>query len=164
MVVPSNDWFEATRTPRPSCLYEEGMFVGGQTWTISGDAVWESGTELNSAEASGGGAFIVDSDAMMGTSESMMISSPAGSSGNLYVGVDQPSGTMLGTGLSGDIIEITVAMAEAPTWGGYEVDVNGWVQTPWFGWVNVNHAPWLYNGEIHSWQWAEEPEMDAEGL
>lgn len=51
-----------------------------------------------------------------------------------------------------------------PTWAGYPVDANGYVQTaPWLGSLYVTHAPWAWSPMVNKWLYIPENGVSPEG-
>ena len=61
MVVPSNDAFTSNGDPAATPLFDaSGNFLGPKTWVLTGNDIWDAGTEVNGLS---GSAFIVGENA-----------------------------------------------------------------------------------------------------
>ena len=61
MVVPSNDAFTSNGDPTATPLFDAaGNFLGPKTWVLTGNDIWDAGTEVNGLY---GSAFIVGQNA-----------------------------------------------------------------------------------------------------
>ncbi len=59
----------------------------------------------------------------------------------------------------GEVIEQPGEAGPAPQWGGYNIDVSGFVYTgDWMGVLYVEEAPWVYSYNLGGWVYAVEPE------
>ncbi len=77
-------------------------------------------------------------------------------SGDLYI-ADQNSGT---------IYKLTDTVELGNNWAGFEIldNPSGWVNTEnWMGWVQVDFAPWIWNGNLQKWIYIEEENITEEG-
>ena len=67
MVLPSNDLFIANAQADAYNLFnDDGTFVGPQIINVTGEQVYDAGTELNDASLDGGAAFVAGSTATAG--------------------------------------------------------------------------------------------------
>jgi hypothetical protein len=66
MVVPSNDSFLGNDSPTAVELFDAGGTFVASNFTITGDRIWDAGTEVNQLL---GSAYVVGQDATMGDAE-----------------------------------------------------------------------------------------------
>ena len=96
MVVPSNDTFIGVDDPTQFALFDAmGAFLGPQVINITGDYIYDAGTEVNNAAPDGGAAFVVGRDATQGLVEGGVIG--PGQSLADFIGLDLANGTTLGS-------------------------------------------------------------------
>ena len=116
MVVPSNDFFVGNANPTAWQVFNpDGSFAGPLTFDINAEGVWDAGTEVNST--TDGAAFIVGSDATMGTTENGVATAFPGFDSSLFVGVNTPPGPVIGSGLSAGegVVRITISAVPEPS-------------------------------------------------
>jgi len=86
MVVPSNDAF--TSLDQALALFDSaGHFLGDKTLTLTGNDVWDAGTEVNGLF---GSAFIVGQNAALGDSEAGVVALHPGF--DVFDGQSEPNG------------------------------------------------------------------------
>jgi hypothetical protein len=109
MVVPSNDRFVGNAAPIE--LFDAGGNFVGQTLTLLGANIWDSGTEV---DAHFGAAFIVGQDAMLGTPQGGVIA--LDNDFGVYAGAATPAGyTFSALPADGDgVAQITFTVVPAP--------------------------------------------------
>lgn len=117
MVVPSNDLFIGNDNPLAWEVFDAaGNFNGPLTIEIYGRHVWDAGTEVNDIDD--GGAFIVGSDATLGTTENGVVMpffdrADAGAYIASLVGRETPAYTLTDGLTSGELLA-TITITPEP--------------------------------------------------
>lgn len=118
MIVPSNDLFMGNDNPTGIELFDAGgNFVGPLTITVLGSNVWDAGTEVN--DATDGAAFIMGSDATLGTTENGTIALFLGQAGaadyiNSILGLTSATGYEFTELVPADGVLATIEISEVP--------------------------------------------------
>jgi hypothetical protein len=115
MVVPSNDSFIATQDPLAQPLFDSsGLFLGPQSWTVTGAQVWDAGTELNQPLL--GAAFVAGVDASGHPVEGGVIHTQPLNGLDADIGLTTPVGTVIGRALTNDaLFRITITPVPEPS-------------------------------------------------
>lgn len=128
MLVPTNDTFLGNGDPEAFALFDAtGTFLGDRVIDVTGDDLYDAGTEVN--DPANGPAFVVGVDGTLGADEGGTVQQ-AGDLG-LFAGLETPVGVLDGSliGFGGDpssfavaritITEVAVASVPVPAaaWG-----------------------------------------------
>jgi hypothetical protein len=116
---------------------------GPRVWTGMQGLGWASGGALGNADCSRG---VARDDILNGGAFNAGLAS-ASETYRLYA-----------------ISEMLTVPEGGPTWAGYTIDENGWVNTgDWLGWVFVNNAPYNYILSLDSWMFMSEEAVGTTG-
>lgn len=162
MVIPSNDTFMGNDDAMAIELFDEnGAFLGPRSLIVSGDQVWDAGTEVN--DPTDGPAFVMGQDGAAGTSEGSTIMPQSVSGLDNFIGAMTPPGTTIAQALTTD--PLLYIRIERERWGQYPVEeANGAVDTGDFlGWINVATSPWIWSYDLSGWMYLPEENIDQNG-
>jgi len=162
MVIPSNDTFMGNDDAMAVELFDEnGAFLGPQYLMISGDQVYDAGTEVN--DPADGPAFAMGQDGAAGTTEgSAIMTQPVDGLDN-FIGVTTPPGTTIGEALTTE--PLLYIRIERERWADYPVTgTDGNVYTGDFlNWINVLERPWIWSYALSSWIYFPEENIGLNG-
>ncbi|MEX0323739.1 MAG: spondin domain-containing protein [Puniceicoccaceae bacterium] len=162
MVIPSNDTFMGNDDAMAIELFDEnGAFLGPRYLMVSGDQVWDAGTEVN--DPTDGPAFVMGQDGAAGTSEGSTIMAQAVNGLDNFIGLTTPPGTTIAEALTTE--PLLYIRIERERWGQYPVDgASGIVDTGDFlGLINVSASPWIWSYDLSSWIYFPEENINQNG-
>lgn len=134
--------------------YYEAYVQGGQ---------WANQTKMNTEDGSGIWLFRAN-PAPETVVNNFQVSLSRGNTAQGEKGIDPTYFDNFAYDLSGQNLSMPPVGGEQVTWMGYSVNAAGDADTgAWLGWVNVNHAPWVYNYTLGQWMYMDESSASESG-